>query len=376
MRNILHVVNISFVLPYYLGDQINFFKNRGYNISIACSPSKHLEDFGRQKKIDVYPVEVKRSISVLTDIKSIFLLYRLIKKNKIDTIVGHTPKGALLAMIAGFIARVENRIYFRHGIVFETSKGFKKTLLINIEKLTAKLATKIVNVSTSVQQKIKGYGLDYPEKNILLNKGTCNGIDLAKFSEKHDQEAILSLKEKYKIRNSKVIGYIGRLVNDKGINELIKAWSLILNEDLDIKLMLVGPYEDRDGLPKETREFIRNCDSVIEVGHVDEVVGFYEIMEVLILPSYREGFPTVVLEASAMSLPIITTRSTGCIDSIVDGFTGIFAEIDPEDIKNKILYYINNQEVATNHGKNGKKFVEQNFAQELIWLEMQKELYA
>lgn len=374
MPKILHVVNISFVLPYFLGDQIDHFKSKGYEISIACSPSDHLLRFGDCKGITVYPINIKRSISLLADLKAVILLSQIIKDNNIDIVVGHTPKGALLAMMAGFVAKVKNRIYFRHGLVFETARGIKRQLLISIERLTSKLAVRIVNVSTSVQQKVIEYGLDFHHKDIILSKGTCNGVDLNRFNKKTTQE-IKRVKTKYSLGEGLIVGYVGRLVNDKGINELIDAWRLILDENVNIKLLLVGPYEVRDALPIKTRDFIKNCDSIIEVGHVDNTVELYGIMDMLILPSYREGFPTVVLEASAMSLPIITTRSTGCIDSIIDDFTGIFVDIEASDIKNKILYYYNNPDIAKQHGKNGRRHVAANFTQELIWSEIDKKLY-
>ncbi len=374
-RKILHIVNISFVLPYYLGDQIDFFKKRGYSVSVACSPSDHLVNFCRQKDISCYPVTVNRSFSIRTDLATVFTLIKIIKQNNIEVVIGHTPKGALLAMLASRLAGVKNRIYFRHGLVFETSTGLKKQLLLGIERLTSALASKIVNVSPSVLNKIGDLGLACHEKDLILNKGTCNGIDLERFSRKMTRDRKLELLEKYGLNGCFIVGYVGRLVSDKGINELIRSWPSIIAQAPNVKLLLVGPYEERDKLSQDTINYIKETDSIVEIGLTENTQEFYELMQVFILPSYREGFPTVVLEASAMELPVITTRATGCIDAIQENITGVFTKLNEDDIKNSILFYYNNRLKVAEHGKNGRIFVERDFQQKVIWKEIESKLY-
>lgn len=171
--NILHVVNISFVIPYFLGNQLSYFNKKCYKEYIVCSSSPELESFSRIYGFEYKEVEILRKISVMKDFVAISKTMQYIKSKQIDIVVGHTPKGALIAMIAAFILRVPVRIYFRHGLVYETSMGFKRKLLISIDKLVAALATKIVCVSPSLYKKSIDDKLNLVSKQVLLSKGTC-----------------------------------------------------------------------------------------------------------------------------------------------------------------------------------------------------------
>ncbi len=369
---ILHVVNISFVLPYYIGDQFDYMLTKDIEIYVACTPSEHFYEYTDEKKFTAIPVDILREINLIADIRAIFILKNKIISENIDIVIGHTPKGAMIAMIAAFLAGVSNRIYFRHGLMYETSRGIKKIMLKTIEKLTATLATKVICVSESVMSKSNEERLNRSDKNFILNKGTCNGIDLAKFTLQNvNLDHINHLREEYNItKNDIVIGYVGRLVNDKGINELLSAWRLLKLQYSNIKLLMVGPFEERDSISIENKKYITLESSIIHTGLITNVLPYYSLMHIFILPSYREGFPTVVLEASAMEIPIITTKSTGCVDSIVENETGIFTEITPLGILEKIMYYLKNPTIAKSHGKAGREYVINNFRQEIIWNEL------
>jgi glycosyltransferase involved in cell wall biosynthesis len=372
---VLHVVNISFVLPYYIGGQFDFFSDKGYELYVACSPSDDLEVYSKEKKFTNIPVRILRKINPFMDLIAIIKLVSAIKKNNIDIVVGHTPKGALLGMTASYIVGIKKRIYFRHGIMYETSTGFKRSVLKFLEKFTGSLATKVICVSPSVLKISNTVKLSKKEINVILNKGTCNGIDsinqfnpeIISNSNKKNLERTLGISE-----NDIVIGYTGRLVKDKGIEELIEAWVMVKKKYHNAKLLLIGPFEKRDALNTRCSDFIKNEESIIWTGQVSDTFNYYYLMDVFILPSYREGFPTVVLEASAMKLPVITSRSTGCIDSIIENQTGIFTEISPDAIFNSIAYYIQNPELRVTHGLNGREYVIENFQQQRIWSEIYK----
>lgn len=369
--NILHVVNVFFVVPYFLGDQLRYFKDKGNNLFLACSHSDELEEEANIQGFSYLEVPILREISVLQDIKSVFSLYKYIKNNNIDIVNGHTPKGALLAMIASFFARVPKRIYFRHGLVFETSRGFKRFLLISMDRLASFLATRIVCVSPSVYNKSIEYKLNPKNKQLILSKGTCNGINLQKFRRGDiSEEIICNLKSNLNIpKDNFVIGFTGRLVKDKGIIDLVEAFCILSKEYSNITLLLVGMLEVRDGLPSNIVEEIKNNPLIINTGYIQnkDIPNYYALMDIYILPSYREGFPTSVLEASAMELPIITTKVTGCIDSIVEGVSGVFSSHDKEDISIKIKNFIENETSIPQYGKAGRTFVENNFDEKIVW---------
>ena len=265
---VLQVVNISFVLPYYFGDQYDYFQKKGIEFHVACSPSEHLNRYAELKKFKAFPVDILRKISPLRDLITLILLIRYIKKNKIDFVIGYTPKGALLGLLAAYLSGIENRVYYRLGIMYETSKGLKRWILKNIEIFTGMLATKVVCISPSLLQLSNQIKLSHPSKNIILGKGSCNGIDIVKYDRKNDQELSEKLFKKLDLKDNYVLGYVGRLVNDKGIIELINAWKIVKKSNQNAKLLLVGPFEDNDKLPSETIEIINSEPSILHIGLV------------------------------------------------------------------------------------------------------------
>jgi len=372
---VLHVVTISLSLPCFIGDQFDYFRKKGIEFHVACSPSEHLDRYGKEKKFKKFPVTILRKISPIQDFISLILLIKYIRKHKVDIVIGHTPKGGLLGMLAAYLSGVKNRVYCRHGIMYETSKGIKRQILKSIETFTGMLATKVILDSLSVLQVSNQYGLSHSSKNFILGRGSCNGIDVTKFSKDKNKSMPTELSKKLNLEGNYVVGYVGRLVKDKGISELIGAWKIIKKDNVYTKLLLVGPFEERDQLPPETIHFISTEPSIVHVGLVDDPRMYYQLMDLFILPSYREGFPTVVLEASAMSLPVITTMATGCRDAIVPNKTGMFTAIDAKDIASKINYYIKHPDIAKTHGLNGRAFVMENFRQEHIWQEIEKKIF-
>lgn len=374
--NVLHVVNISFVIPYFLGKQLLFFGKMNYNEYIVCSPSSDLNLFSQQYNFNYKEVDILRRISFWKDLRAVFKTACYIKEKHIDIVTGHTPKGALVAMLAAFIMRVPIRIYFRHGLVYETSQGLKRKLLIAIDKLAALLSTKVVCVSPSVCKRSLEDRLNPISKQCLLSKGTCNGIDVDRFCVYNIQGDIVnSLRNSLGVQPSDfVIGFTGRLVKDKGIVELVRAYKQLKVKYDNLILLLVGMLEERDALPQDVVDSILNTKGIISTGYVSNasIECYYALMNMFILPSYREGFPTSVLEASSMNLPVVTTKVTGCIDSIVEGQTGLFVEHTTESMVSAIELLYNDDSKRKEMGENGRKFVVENFRQEIIWQEIEK----
>lgn len=373
--NILHVVNTYFVIPYFLGDQLSYFKNKGYNIFIICSPSELLEACSKKQGFKYYELPILRKICIWKDIKAIIAICRYIKAQKIDLVCGHTPKGALVAMIASFIMRIPERIYFRHGLVYETTSGIFRLILKTVERLTALLATKVICVSPSLYKKSISDKLNPESKQLILHNGTCNGIDIDIFKSENicDKEK-KELYKTYQINpDDFIIGYVGRLVKDKGITQLVEAFLSLCEERDDISLLLVGMYEERDALSGKIKNIIDNHPRIIITGYIYENIrNFYSLMDVFVLPSFREGFNTSILEASSMSIPVLTTRVTGCIDAIIDKETGLFISHEPESIKKGILLYLQDDNMRKIHGKNGRKFVTENFVNKEVWNDIEK----
>lgn len=373
-KNILHVVNIYFVLPYFIGGQFKYFKNKGYNFYVVCSKSEYLAEYARENSFDYRVLPVLRSINIIQDLKTVIGICHYIKVKQIGIVVGHTPKGGLLSMIAGWLMRVPKRIYFRHGLVYQTSHGLKRFVLMSVDRLASLCATKIVCVSPSVlQQSIKDH-LASPSKQIILHKGTCCGIDTeGKFNPKNiDSQKLSRMKSKWGINdNNWVIGYSGRLVRDKGIIELVRAFRKLKKANANYKLLLVGMFEVRDALPDDVQQDIKNDTQIVWTDFQNsDMEYFYAMMNVYVLASYREGFPTGVLEAQSMQVPVITTRATGCCDSIQEGETGLFVEHDISQLAAAICSIHDARSGVS--GEKAREWVRKNFENHVVWNEIEK----
>ena len=374
--NILHVVNIPFVIPYFLGEQLNHFSEKGYREFIACSPSEDLSRYAELYNFSYTEVDITRQISLLKDLKAIWHIRKYIRRNKIDVVVGHTPKGGMCAMIASFLAGTKTRIYFRHGLVYETSRGLKRMVLKTSDRLTSFLATRVVCVSDSVARRSLEDRLNGGRKQTVLGPGTCNGIDIARFDpEAIDVRRREELRTMYGLSDTDwVIGYVGRLVRDKGIQHLVDAFEIVHERYANTKLLLVGMLEQRDALSDDIVRNIERNPDIICTGRIanEDIHMYYALMNLFVLPSYREGFPTSVLEASAMRLPVLTTRATGCVDSILDQQTGLFVSHDPADMAEKMIRLISDPAFRRRLATQGREFVTANFQQSLIWQEIEK----
>lgn len=364
--NILHVINISFVLRHFIGDQFFYFPKKGYRFFVACSPGEDLAAQAEKYRFEYLATPIERKISLGNDLRSIRAIMRYIREKHIDIVVGHSPKGALLAMLAARLCRVPKRIYFRHGLVYETTHGFKRFILQAVDRFTSRCATQVVCVSPSLMRKSLEDRLDKPSKQVLLGAGTCGGIDTrGKYNPEHIDAARLSAyRAQYGIADTDwIIGYTGRLVRDKGIVELIEAFDR-LPEQMHAKLLLVGMFEERDALPVSVQQRIQNDPRIIFTGLINtDMEYFYAMMNVYVLASYREGFPIGALEAQSMQVPVVTTRETGCIDAIIEGETGWFTTHSPADIADAIIRI----QRCPDMGEKGRRWVSAHFDHLIIW---------
>lgn len=376
MANILHVVNVSFVLPYFFGKQFQYMQEQGYQIYLICSPSLQLSDFSKKYDLSYKGISIKRHFSIISDLIGICKICIYIHENKIDIVNGHTPKAGLLAMAAAFLMRVPIRIYFRHGLLYETASGIRKKIFIYAEKVASFFSTDIVCVSPYLIERSIQDHLSSSNKMKLINRGSCNGVDVYnQFNPKNiNLEFLDRLRAKLGIpKTACVIGYTGRLVKDKGIVELIQAFETLKKEYANLYLLLVGPEEIRDELPLTIKKIISNDNQIISTGHVEEKIEYYySLMNVLVLATHREGFGTSILEASSMQLPVITTNYTGSRDAVLDGITGLYIDGSVDSIIHCLKNIYKNKGLAIDLGSNGRKFVIENFNQEMIWKEIEK----
>ncbi len=372
-RKVLVVINLFSSAENFVGGQFGYLQENGYEMHLICSPDKGIDAFAHRQGIRYRAIPLNRQLTPWQDLKSLVSICRYIRHNKIDTVIGHQVKGRLLATLASFITRVPHVVIFAHGAIFETATGLKKRLLIAESRLESALSDKVVCVSGYIRDLRKNLKIDRPDKQFILGAGTCGGIDTThRFNpDLVAPDTIDRLKAGYGIApDDFVIGFVGRLVRDKGVIELIEAFKILKKRcpRRSLKLMVVGSPEKRDGLPQATLDFLQNADDVIYTGHVphNDMGLQYLCMDCLILPSYREGFGFCNIEAQAMGVPVLTTHITGCRDSIIDRSTGLYIDLAPEDIAKKIeLLFDENFRMEL--GRKGKQWVRENFDHTKVW---------
>jgi len=323
-KKLLRVSTVPSSLYLFLNGQLKFL-NQEFDVLGVSSPGKYLEMIKEREGIRVAAVEIKRQISPFNDIISLYKLYRLFKKEKPDIVHSITPKAGLLSMIAARLAGVPHRLHTFTGLIFPSKTGPIKHVLILMDKLLCKCATNIYPEGSGVKSDMINYKITDKPLNVIAN-GNINGIDADFFSNQlFDQQQVSYLKKQYDIQqNDFVFVFIGRLVKDKGINELVKAFSNLNKKKPHIKLFLVGDFEPGlNPLEDGTLAEIKTNENIIYVGFQTDVRPFLQVADVFILPSYREGFPNSVLQACSMSVPCIVTNVNGSNEIIENELNGI-----------------------------------------------------
>ena len=367
---LVHITTVPMSLRFLHG-QTTFMKSHGLEIHAVSSPGMVLEAFGREERIATHEIDMPRRITPLRDLRTIWRLIRTLHHIRPVIVHAHTPKGGLLGMISAWAVRTPVRIYHLRGLPYITATGAKRTLLKWTERVSCMLAHRVICVSHSIRDVAVNDCICSYNKIVVLKGGSGNGVDAGeRFNPERTGEADrISRRETLGIRtDSLVIGFVGRLVRDKGIEELSRAWLILREKYLDIHLVLLGPLESQDPVSPETLDILRLDPRVHMVGGVDDSSSWYELFDLVVLPTYREGFPNVPLEAAAMELPVVATRIPGCIDAVEDGVTGTLVpprEVEP--LADAIRRYLDNSELRAKHGKAGRARVLREFQQEAIW---------
>ncbi len=376
---ILHVTTIPESLGFLKG-QIGYMKERGVEVLAASSPGPYLDDFAQQQGIEALEVPMARKITPLEDLHALYRLVRLLRSRRPTIVHAHTPKGGLLGTLAGLIAGTPLRVYHMRGLPLSTATGAKRTLLRWTERIACAAAHRVICVSPSLRAEALSERLCSADKITVLAEGSGNGVDATgKFDPGHLEPGTRErLREQLGIPEGAVaIGFLGRLVRDKGVIELVAALEALLERGRDVHLIVAGALEERDAIPEETARFLREHPRVHFLGFDWNTAPFYAAMDVVVLPSYREGFPNVPLEAAAMRKPVVTTSATGCVDSVVDGVTGsVVPPRDADALAHAIERYVLDAGLRRTHGDAGRARVLTSFKQEVMWRALHQEYLA
>ncbi|BAP33033.1 uncharacterized protein CHSO_3996 [Chryseobacterium sp. StRB126] len=367
MIKLIRTSTIPESMNILLKGQLKFLGN-SFDITAVSGESSYLEELVERENVKIFPIEMQRKISPLKDLVSLIKLYFYLKKVKPTIIHSITPKAGLLSMLAGKMAGVPIRMHTFTGLIFPTRTGPMQKLLIKMDQLLCWAATNIYPEGKGVESDLKKFNITAKPLKVIAN-GNVNGIDLDHYSEKKISGNVTDLlkKELNIEKDDFVFIFVGRIVGDKGINELIKAFTGIKNRN--IKLLLVGTFEEElDPLDKDTYEEIQSNENIITVGFQKDVRPYFLISDALAFPSYREGFPNVVMQAGAMELPCVVSDINGCNEIIVQQENGLIVPSrNVEKLQEAMEQMINNKENYLKMKSKAKKMIEERYDQNFVW---------
>lgn len=359
-KKLIRITTADISLDGLLKGQLKFL-NQYFEVVGIAKDTGVLKEVSEREGIRVVDAPLERPISLVKDIKGLWFLYRLFRKEKPWCVHANTPKGSLLAMIAAWIARVPHRVYTVTGLRYQGVHGMLRTILKTMERLSCLFATNVIPEGQGVLHALQEDNITKKPLRVIWN-GNINGIDTEYFKP---TESFTERKN-----DTFTFVFIGRIVRDKGIHELTECIRM-----LNCNLILVGSFEDGDPIAEDDKKFLLTSEKVKFVGWQTDVRPYLEQADALVFPSYREGFPNVPMQAGAMGLPCIVTNINGCNEIIKDGLNGkIIAaplkegtKMMEQSLLNTMQWFINHREEAKRMGNNACPMIQERYEQRYVW---------
>ena|ERR1700676_4944 len=369
--NRVRVLNIltSSLTVRFLEGQPEYFEKQGFEVILMSSPGEELSK-AQHDGVRTVAVPMAREISPWSDLLSLWRTWRILLCLRPAITNVATPKAGLLGGIAAWLCRIPCRYYTLLGLRCETTTGLKRQLLLLTERIACLCAHRVICVSESLRQKAIDLGVVDGSRTVVLASGSYRGVDQKRFAP--TAEALRHARQLRQAlgipREAPVVGFVGRLTRDKGIAELVEAYSRLRKRFPKLRLLLVGDLEEADPLPSETLSLIQSEPQIIHSGFVKDPVPYYQILDVLAFPTHREGFGNAALEAHAAGKPVVAARATGIVDSVIDGVTGILVPVgDVLALARALELVLADQSLAAALGSAGRERVLREFRQERIW---------
>ena len=368
MEKLIRITTVPISIEKLLENQPKYF-SKFFDITIVSSDKSELEKLGKKQGVKTFCLPLTRKITPFKDIIAILKLYFFLKREKPKIVHSHTPKAGFVGMTASFFAGVPIRMHTVAGLPLMERKFIIKKVLIFIEKLTYLFATNVYSNSKKLMEYILSKKFCSERKIKTLANGSSNGIDTKYFSDN------ISLKNKNKLlntleilKNDFVFCYVGRVVKDKGINELVSAFNELNLKSRNCKLIIVGKIENEtDPVSKSTMGIIKKNKNILLTGFKNDVRPYLSIGNCFVFPSYREGFPNVLMQAGAMDLPCIATNINGCNEIIQDNINGFLIPPKNIDALVKAMQKIMDKKLIIKLSKNCRLMVKEKYDQKFFW---------
>lgn len=394
-KKLLRVTTSDISLNALIKGQLKFM-NQYYDVVALSNNTGLLDKVAQREGVRTIEVPMKREISLKDDIKCLFQLIRVFKKERPFIVHANTPKGSLLSMAAAWLCRVPHRIYLVTGLRYQGATGLFRFLLMSMERLSCFFANKVIPEGQGVLHALQADHITGKPLQIVLN-GNINGIDTAFFSKEATIEYLRQLPVDSELGGLKDVSspkatrqslrkhldisdndylfvFIGRIVKDKGMKELVGSLKALSDDKTLVdkikcpKVLLVGTFEDGDPLDPEDENFLRESENVKLVGWQSDVRPFILAADALVFPSYREGFPNAPMQAGAMEIPSIVTDINGCNEIIKDGLNGkIIQPRNTTALTNAMKWLLTHEEEGRRMAKNARKMIQDRYEQERVW---------
>jgi len=362
------VTTVPFTIQVFLLDQLAYLASQGFEVTVVCDDDP---DFKMEwpPELEYFPVTMKRDMDFRGTVKAFFQILKCFKARRFDMVQYTTPKASLLSAVASCLAGVPVRVYCQWGMRYVGMKGFRKWAFKQIEKLTCRCSTDIVpdsfgNLACAIDE-----GVFPADKGSVVARGSANGVNLARFSVEHRNEWREKIRFNLGIAEETfVFGYVGRITRDKGIAELVEAFYALKKEESNLALVLVGPRDENHALDERIICLLDNDPDIYELGYQKDPNEYMSAFDLMVLPSYREGFGLAAIEGQALGIPVVTTDIPGPREAVLDGQTGLLVppgQIAP--LKKAMAELYADAEQRQIMGKQAVKFVQANFEQGSFW---------
>jgi glycosyltransferase involved in cell wall biosynthesis len=359
-----------------LRGQLRYMAAAGFDVTVVSAPGAELEAAAEHDHVTTVAVPMERELSLAADWRSLRALRRLMKEQCPHITNVSTTKAGLLGGLAARSAGVPVRVYVLRGIRYETASGLRRWLMQRAEAMACNAAHRTLCVSESVRKRLELDGMVTPQKSAVLASGSSNGVDADRFAPTGDRIAHAKrLRHELGIdEDALVVGYVGRFTRDKGLPELLAAHERLKKVVTGVRLLVVGGNEVGDALPDATRAQLQTDKTIVCTGFVPDTAHYYHVMDVLALPTHREGFPNTVLEAYAAGKPVVVTRATGAIDAVMEEGTGLLVPVgDVAELAEALESLLKSPETRKDMGEAGRRWVLRDFRPVRIWRELEKE---
>ncbi|GKG75312.1 glycosyl transferase [Parabacteroides goldsteinii] len=336
-----------------------------YEVVAVSSPGEKMKVLEEREGVRTVSISMERRISLVKDFMSLLRLIILFAKERPDMVHSITPKAGLLSMLAAWITRVPVRMHTFTGLVFPTATGKMQKLLIVMDRLTCFCATHINPEGEGVKRDLINYNITSKPLHVIAN-GNVNGIDLEYFDRTPE---VMEKARSYKKEGTFTFCFVGRMVKDKGINELVHSFLRLYQNDARVRLLLVGPFEkELDPVLPEVEEQILHHPGICFMGFQSDVRSFLAASDALVFPSYREGFPNVVIQAGAMGIPAIVTDINGCNEIVLPDRNGMIIPTKNEQALYEAMKYFASHSVEVEKmAANARPLIVSRYEQRMVW---------